>query len=75
MCALLAFVFTGLQPQALPLDTTITIGNFSSAMKKINPKITDDEIYSEYFKVDDKSKTWTDLLKPLDPKDIDERKK
>jgi hypothetical protein len=67
-CALLAFVLTGTQSQALSLETEITIGNFSSAMRKMKPNISDNDIYSEYYKVDGTYKTWKDLLQSMNPR-------
>ncbi len=74
-CALLAFVLTGPQPQALPLDTSLTMGNYSSAMRKIDPKITDGKIYNGYYKIDGKYKTWADLIQSMNPSDPDDKRK
>ena len=69
MCALLAFVLTATQSQALPIETEITIGNFSCAMRKMDPKISDEDVYNEYYKLDGKYKTWKDLLQSMNPRD------
>ena len=67
-CVLLASVLTGTQSQALPLDTSLTMGNYSSAMRKIDPKITDGKIYNGYYKIDGKYKTWKDLIQSMNPR-------
>lgn len=75
MCALLAFVLTATQSQALPQQTEITIGNFSCAMRKVNPKISDEDIYNEYHKISGQYKTWADLIQSMNSSDRDDRKK
>jgi hypothetical protein len=64
MCALLAFVLTGPQSQALPRSLDVTVGVFAAAIRKLSPKITDEQIYKKYnTEIEGKFKTWDDFAK------------